>query len=82
MTAARIKQSEIRSPLLPDAEGPVLSGRRPWAWIQADPATPGASPVNDQPVSFDPARRAHGTRGETRTRVAISADATEWDIIP
>ncbi|MER8097143.1 type I-E CRISPR-associated protein Cas5/CasD [Streptomyces goshikiensis] len=68
--------------LLPDGEGPVSSGRRPWAWIQADPATPGASPVNDQPVTFDPARRAHGTRWETRTRVAISADATEWDIIP
>ncbi|MEU9417472.1 type I-E CRISPR-associated protein Cas5/CasD [Streptomyces sp. NPDC048272] len=66
--------------LLPDADGPV-SGRRPWAWIQALPGAPGASPVNDQPVSFDPARRAHTTRWETRTRITIAPTASEWDII-
>lgn len=42
----------------------------------------GAAPVNDQPVSFHPARRAHTTRWETRMRVTIAPTATDWDIIP
>ncbi|HEY9370582.1 type I-E CRISPR-associated protein Cas5/CasD [Streptomyces sp.] len=58
------------------------SGRRPWAWIEAAPGDRGASPINDQPVSFDPERRVHATRWETRTRVSIAPSATEWDIIP
>ncbi|MFI5619014.1 type I-E CRISPR-associated protein Cas5/CasD [Streptomyces sp. NPDC051567] len=64
--------------LLPRLDGPV-SGR-PWAWIQTPADDPGASPVNDQPVSFHPARRTHTTRWEIRTRVAIAPTATEWDI--
>ncbi|MFC9295720.1 type I-E CRISPR-associated protein Cas5/CasD [Streptomyces sp. NPDC057011] len=68
--------------LLPGPEGPDTSGRRPWAWLQATSGARGASPVNDQPVSFDPARRAHATRWETRMRVTIAPTATEWDIIP
>ncbi|MCX5199257.1 type I-E CRISPR-associated protein Cas5/CasD [Streptomyces sp. NBC_00249] len=65
--------------LLPLPDGPV-SGHRPWAWIQAHADAPGASPVNDQPVSFHPARRAHTTRWETRMRVTIAPTASEWDI--
>ncbi|MFI8105436.1 type I-E CRISPR-associated protein Cas5/CasD [Streptomyces sp. NPDC086023] len=68
--------------LLPGAEEPAPSGRRPWAWLQAPPGTPGATPVNDQPVSFDSGRRQHTTRWETRTRVTIAPTADEWDIIP
>ncbi|MEU9853705.1 type I-E CRISPR-associated protein Cas5/CasD [Streptomyces sp. NPDC047974] len=68
--------------LLPGPDGPDTSGRRPWAWIQAAPGTRGASQVNDQPVSFDPARRAHARRWETRTRITIAPTATGWDIIP
>ncbi|MFD6425863.1 type I-E CRISPR-associated protein Cas5/CasD [Streptomyces sp. NPDC060198] len=68
--------------LLPGPYGPDASGRRPLAWIQAPSGTPGASRVNDQPVSFDPAHRTHVTRWETRTRVTIAPHATEWDIIP
>lgn len=68
--------------LLPGPEGPDTSGRRPWAWLQTAPGARGASPVNDQPVSFDPARRSHATRWETRTRVTIAPTATDWDIIP
>lgn len=68
--------------LLPGPEGPDTSGRRPWAWLQAASGARGASQINDQPVSFDPARRAHATRWETRTRVTIAPNATEWDIIP
>ncbi|MGW6562136.1 type I-E CRISPR-associated protein Cas5/CasD [Streptomyces hydrogenans] len=68
--------------LLPGPDGPDTSGRRPWAWIQAAPGTRGASQVNDQPVSFDPANRAHARRWETRTRITIAPTATGWDIIP
>lgn len=68
--------------LLPGPDGPDTSGRRPWAWIQAPSGTRGAVQVNDQPVTFDPDRRMHATRWETRTRVTISPTATEWDIIP
>ncbi|MFJ9343751.1 type I-E CRISPR-associated protein Cas5/CasD [Streptomyces sp. NPDC101733] len=64
-----------------DLEGPDSAERRPWAWIQAPPGGRGASPLNDQPISFDPARRAHATRWETRTRVTIAPTATKWDII-
>ncbi|MET9324114.1 type I-E CRISPR-associated protein Cas5/CasD [Streptomyces sp. NPDC003038] len=68
--------------LLPGPEAPDASGRRPWAWIQAPSGTRGAVQVHDQPVSFDPARRSHASRWETRTRITISPTATEWDIIP
>ncbi|MFB7513053.1 type I-E CRISPR-associated protein Cas5/CasD [Streptomyces sp. NPDC056144] len=68
--------------LLPGPEGPDISGRRPWAWIQAPSGTRGAVQSNDQPVSFDAARRIHATRWETRTRVTIAPTATGWDIIP
>ncbi|MFI8265493.1 type I-E CRISPR-associated protein Cas5/CasD [Streptomyces sp. NPDC085665] len=68
--------------LLP-GPGQLASGHRPWAWIQTPPGTPGAAPVNDQPVSFDPARRIHTTRWEIRTRVTIAPTAADWeDIIP
>ncbi|MYU47643.1 type I-E CRISPR-associated protein Cas5/CasD, partial [Streptomyces sp. SID7803] len=42
----------------------------------------GALQVNDQPVTFDPDRRAHVTRWETRSRITIAPTATGWDIIP
>jgi CRISPR system Cascade subunit CasD len=54
---------------------------RPWAWIEADPGTPAAVPVTDQPVTFDPDHRAHITRWEKRTRVTIADHAAEWDVI-
>ncbi|MFJ3926357.1 type I-E CRISPR-associated protein Cas5/CasD [Streptomyces sp. NPDC090022] len=63
--------------LLPNPDPPA-SGRRPWAWVQTPAGAPGAAPVNDQPVSFDPARRLHTTRWETRTRVTIAPTAAGW----
>ncbi|MCY0947656.1 type I-E CRISPR-associated protein Cas5/CasD [Streptomyces antarcticus] len=68
--------------LLPGPDSSDTSNRRPWAWIQAPSGARGAAPVNDQPVSFDPARRVHATRWETRMRVTISPNATDWDLIP
>ncbi|MFJ4781294.1 type I-E CRISPR-associated protein Cas5/CasD [Streptomyces sp. NPDC088762] len=68
--------------LLPGPEGPEPPDRRPWAWIQAPSGARGASLVNDHPVTFDPARRTHATRWETRTRITIAPTATDWDIIP
>ncbi|MGC5000756.1 type I-E CRISPR-associated protein Cas5/CasD [Streptomyces sp. DT195] len=68
--------------LLPGPDGPDTTGRRPLAWLQAPPGTRGAARVNDQPVSFDPAHRAHVTRWEMRTRITIAPTATGWDIIP
>ncbi|AXG78656.1 type I-E CRISPR-associated protein Cas5/CasD [Streptomyces paludis] len=70
--------------LLPGPGGDEDSAPRrgPWAWIQQPPSTPGATPVRDQPVSFDPLRRVHTTRWEIRTRIAIAPTATEWDVIP
>lgn len=68
--------------LLPGPGADPEPRRRPWAWLQSPAGAPGSSPVNDQPVSFDPARRVHSMRWETRTRVTIAPTATEWDIIP
>ncbi|MFI0242839.1 type I-E CRISPR-associated protein Cas5/CasD [Streptomyces sp. NPDC016845] len=68
--------------LLPGPPGNASAGRRPWAWIQVPSGTRGALQINDQPVSFDPGRRTHATRWETRTRITIAPTATEWDIIP
>ncbi|MFF4161373.1 type I-E CRISPR-associated protein Cas5/CasD [Streptomyces sp. NPDC001678] len=68
--------------LLPRPESPE-PGRRPWAWIQSPAGAVGASPISDQPVSFDPERRGHTTRWESRTRITIASTATGWDhIIP
>ncbi|WP_212764637.1 CRISPR-associated protein Cas5 [Streptomyces sp. I05A-00742] len=57
--------------------------RRPWAWFQVPPSERGATPVQDQPVSFDALRPEHTTRWEVRRRITIDPDAAEWkDIIP
>ncbi|MFD6874351.1 MULTISPECIES: type I-E CRISPR-associated protein Cas5/CasD [unclassified Streptomyces] len=66
--------------LLPRQDDVLPGPGRPWAWIQTPADDPGASPVNDQPVSFHPAGRAHTTRWEIRTRVTIAPTATEWNI--
>ncbi|MGW9430065.1 type I-E CRISPR-associated protein Cas5/CasD [Streptomyces decoyicus] len=68
--------------LLPTQSIGARPSPRPWAWIEAAPGTPAAAPVQDQPVTFDEDRRAHTTRWETRTRITIAENATEWDIIP
>ncbi|MFD5469482.1 type I-E CRISPR-associated protein Cas5/CasD [Streptomyces sp. NPDC127105] len=68
--------------LLPAQSVAARPSTRPWAWIEAAPGTPTATAVQDQPVTFDADRRAHTTRWETRTRVTIAENATEWDIIP
>ncbi|MFC5719195.1 type I-E CRISPR-associated protein Cas5/CasD [Streptomyces gamaensis] len=66
--------------LLPGPGGSPASKRSPWAWLQVKANTPGAVAVNDQPVSFDALRREHTARWETRKRVKIAENATEWDI--
>ncbi|KND37023.1 type I-E CRISPR-associated protein Cas5/CasD [Streptomyces acidiscabies] len=71
-------QDVFSTTALLQADGPAPSPR-PWAWIQADPATSGASPVQDQPVTFDANGPVHATRWEIRTRIVIAADTTEWE---
>ncbi|MFE3032943.1 type I-E CRISPR-associated protein Cas5/CasD [Streptomyces canus] len=68
--------------LLPSQSVGARPSPRPWAWIETTPGAPAASPVQDQPVSFDADRRAHTTRWETRTRITIAENAIEWDVIP
>ncbi|MET9479075.1 type I-E CRISPR-associated protein Cas5/CasD [Streptomyces sp. NPDC006638] len=68
--------------LLPSESVGAPPSPRPWAWIEAAPDAPAAAPVQDQPVTFDADRRAHTTRWETRSRVTIAENATEWDVIP
>ncbi|MET8983537.1 type I-E CRISPR-associated protein Cas5/CasD [Streptomyces sp. NPDC004539] len=60
-----------------DADG-LTPEPRPWAWIEAHPSTPGAAPVQDQPVSFDADTPVHSTRWEIRTRITIDDNPTEW----
>ncbi|MEE1768759.1 type I-E CRISPR-associated protein Cas5/CasD [Streptomyces sp. JV185] len=67
--------------LLPSQGVGARPSPRPWAWIEAEPGTAGAAPVQDQPVTFDADRRTHTARWETRTRVTIAENATEWDVI-
>ncbi|MBC2879078.1 MULTISPECIES: CRISPR-associated protein Cas5 [Streptomyces] len=68
--------------LLPVAHDDTDPTRRPWAWFQVPPTERGATPVQDQPVSFDALRPEHTTRWETRRRITIDADAAQWkDII-
>ncbi|MFI0738866.1 CRISPR-associated protein Cas5 [Streptomyces sp. NPDC021100] len=68
--------------LLPVAHDDTEPTGRPWAWFQVPPSERGATPVQDQPVSFDALRPEHTTRWETRRRITIDADAAQWkDII-
>ncbi|MFE6187650.1 type I-E CRISPR-associated protein Cas5/CasD [Streptomyces sp. NPDC056465] len=77
-----VEEAFRRTALLPwHGNGPPPSPR-PWAWVETTPGTTAASPVQDQPVTFDSERRSHSTRWEARTRVTIAENATEWDIIP
>ncbi|GGV13917.1 type I-E CRISPR-associated protein Cas5/CasD [Streptomyces spectabilis] len=68
--------------LLPGPDGTADPARRPWAWFQVPASTRGATPVQDQPVSFDASRPEHTTRWEIRRRVTIAPNATGWDVIP
>ncbi|MEU6611954.1 type I-E CRISPR-associated protein Cas5/CasD [Streptomyces shenzhenensis] len=68
--------------LLPSQSVGPRPSPRPWAWVEVAPGAPTGAPVQDQPVTFDADRRAHITRWETRTRVTIAENATEWDVIP
>ncbi|MET8298190.1 type I-E CRISPR-associated protein Cas5/CasD [Streptomyces sp. NPDC005180] len=78
--AGTIEEVFRTTPLLPWPGSPrrSLVEPRPWAWIEVEADTQGAAPVNDQPLTFDPACRAHGTRWECRTRITIDpADQTD-----
>ncbi|MEV6973738.1 type I-E CRISPR-associated protein Cas5/CasD [Kitasatospora sp. NPDC093806] len=61
-----------------------LPESRPWAWIEVPPGTRGATRTTDQPVTFDPDRRTHAVRWESRTRLALDPEPTiHWeDLIP
>ncbi|MET8702927.1 type I-E CRISPR-associated protein Cas5/CasD [Kitasatospora sp. NPDC004723] len=63
---------------------PGADDSRPWTWWEVPPGTPGAIRTADQPVSFDPARRVHADRWETRSRLALDPEPTiHWeDLIP
>ncbi|MEU3340436.1 CRISPR-associated protein Cas5 [Streptomyces sp. NPDC006668] len=69
--------------LLPGPNGTIGPACKPWAWLQTLPSQPGATPVQDQPVSFDALQPEHTTRWEVRRRITISPNASDWeDIIP
>ncbi|HBF79940.1 MULTISPECIES: type I-E CRISPR-associated protein Cas5/CasD [Streptomyces] len=82
LIADSIEEAFRRTALLPRQGNGLSPSLRPWAWVETTPGTTTASPVQDQPVSFDPERRTHSTRWEVRTRVTIAENATEWDVIP
>jgi len=69
--------------LLPGPENGGRRENRTWAWFQAPPSEPGATPVRDQPVSFSSSDPEHTTRWEITRRITISSNAAEWaEIIP
>lgn len=71
-----LKSVLAQTSLLPDA-----TTTRPWTWTETRPETPGATPLNDQPLTFHPEQRTHTTRWEIRTRTTPGT-TIEWDIIP
>ncbi|MFF3617282.1 type I-E CRISPR-associated protein Cas5/CasD [Streptomyces sp. NPDC002580] len=82
LSSGTVEEAFRSTALLPSQSIGARPSPRPWAWIEAIPGTAAAAPVQDQPVTFDPDRRAHTMRWETRTRVTIAENATEWDVIP
>ncbi|GAB2774336.1 CRISPR-associated protein Cas5 [Streptomyces daliensis] len=63
----------------PDTADPA---RKPWAWLQVPPSERGATPVPDQPMSFDSLQPQHTTRWEVRRRITIAPNSADWkDII-
>ncbi|MFI8816048.1 MULTISPECIES: type I-E CRISPR-associated protein Cas5/CasD [unclassified Streptomyces] len=68
-------------PLLPGPDGIEDPGRWPWAWFQVPPSERGATPVRDQPLSFDSLRPEHTKRWEARRRIEIAPNATDWEDI-
>lgn len=71
-----VEDAFCRAALLPSDGLPSVL--RPWAWIEAPPGTPAATPVQDQPVTFDADRPEHTTRWETRIRITVAEHAQEW----
>ncbi|MGY0462888.1 type I-E CRISPR-associated protein Cas5/CasD [Kitasatospora sp. cg17-2] len=73
--------------LLPSADdgervpSPENGGTR-WAWIESPQPLPGVGPVRDQPGRFLADGPVHRQRWESRHRITIAPNATEWDIIP
>ena len=65
--------------LLPGPDGTADPTRKPLAWLQAKPSQHSATPVQDQPVSFDALQPEHTTRWEIRSRVTISPNALDWE---
>ncbi|MFF7192233.1 type I-E CRISPR-associated protein Cas5/CasD [Streptomyces sp. NPDC008079] len=82
LLAGTVEEAFASVALLPSQGVGAPPSPRPWAWIEAVDPDGTATPVQDQPVTFDADRRAHTTRWETRTRVTIDENATEWDVIP
>ncbi|WP_333737043.1 type I-E CRISPR-associated protein Cas5/CasD [Streptomyces sp. IBSBF 2806] len=82
VSSGTIEDAFRSTALLPSQSVGPRPSPRPWAWIETAPGTPAATPVQDQPVTFGADRRTHTTRWETRTRVTIAENATEWDVIP
>ncbi|WP_433916954.1 type I-E CRISPR-associated protein Cas5/CasD [Streptomyces sp. NBC_01744] len=82
LSTGTVEEAYQSTALLPSRGVGARPSPRPWAWIEAAPGTAAAAPVQDQPVTFDANRRTHTTRWETRTRVTIAENATEWDVIP
>ena len=57
---------------------PNATTERPWTWIEVPPGTPGAVRINDNPVSFESARRTHAPRWHQRVNIA-PGQSIGWD---
>ncbi|MEQ4195814.1 CRISPR-associated protein Cas5 [Streptomyces sp. YIM 103828] len=69
--------------LLPGPGSAKHPENQAWAWLQVPPSVQGATPMQDQPLSFSSSGPEHTTRWEITRRITIAPDAADWeDIIP
>lgn len=76
--ASGVHQGPIEDVLAQTRLLPNATDQRPWTWIEATSTEPGATQVDDQPVSFSSTHRAHAPRWEQRIRIE-PGDTIGWD---
>ncbi|MFJ8434761.1 type I-E CRISPR-associated protein Cas5/CasD [Kitasatospora sp. NPDC094019] len=80
-TLLEVFEARALLPAADDGERPAPEETR-WAWIESPQPLPGVGPVRDQPEGFPAGGPVHRQRWESRHRVTIAPNATEWDLIP